>query len=59
MAKIKRQPTKSAGGNKETGGKKRKTTSGTAPRMQLAKAGSGARKRHRYRPGTVALREIR
>ena len=45
----------------------RKSTGGKAPRKQLATmaarksapAGKGPRKPHRYRPGTVALREIR
>ncbi|XP_027450880.2 histone H3.3A [Zalophus californianus] len=45
-----------------------KSTSGKAPRKQLAtkaarksapSTGRGVRKPHRYRPGTVALREIR
>lgn len=45
----------------------RKPTSGVAPRMTLAAMASrdhalntcGVRKPHRYRPGTVALREVR
>jgi histone H3 len=47
----------------------KKTTGGKAPRKQLAtkavrqqparQAGHAIRKAHRYRPGTVALREIR
>ena len=45
----------------------RKSTGGKAPRKQLAvraarksaPAAGGAKKPHRYRPGTVALREIR
>ena len=45
----------------------RKNTGGKAPRKQLATKAArrsapvagGARKPHRYRPGTVALREIR
>ncbi|KAF8625029.1 hypothetical protein AX17_006943, partial [Amanita inopinata Kibby_2008] len=46
----------------------RKSTGGKAPRKQLAAKSSGARKTavaggvkkpHRFRPGTVALREIR
>ncbi|THU79106.1 histone 3, partial [Dendrothele bispora CBS 962.96] len=42
----------------------RKATGGKAPRKQLAAkssaaADSGAKKRHRFRPGTAALREIR
>ena len=45
----------------------RKTTGGKAPRKQLATksapkrapAAGGVKKPHRYRPGTVALREIR
>merc|ERR1712133_270837 len=44
----------------------RKSTGGKAPRKQLAKAArksapatGGVKKPHRYRPGTVALREIR
>ena len=44
----------------------RKSTGGKAPRKQLATKGKGKRsatggvkKPHRYRPGTVALREIR
>ena len=45
----------------------RKTTGGKAPRKQLATKAArksapvvaGLRKPHRYRPGTVALREIR
>ncbi|CAH2018660.1 unnamed protein product [Acanthoscelides obtectus] len=38
----------------------RKSTGGKAPRKQLAtKAARGVKKPHRYRPGTVALREIR
>ena len=45
----------------------RKSTGGKAPRKQLATkaarksapATGGAKKPHRYRPGTVALREIR
>jgi len=45
----------------------RKSTGGKAPRKQLATkaarnaapAAGGVRKPHRYRPGTVALREIR
>ena len=43
----------------------RKTTGGKAPRKQLATkarksaVGGGVKKPHRYRPGTVALREIR
>ena len=44
----------------------RKSTGGKAPRKQLATkaarnaapAAGGVRKPHRYRPGTVALREI-
>lgn len=44
----------------------RKSTGGKAPRKQVASkaarksvASSGVKKPHRYRPGTVALREIR
>uniref|UniRef100_A0A671S087 Histone H3 n=1 Tax=Sinocyclocheilus anshuiensis TaxID=1608454 RepID=A0A671S087_9TELE len=39
----------------------RKSTGGKAPRKQLASAPAtgGVKKPHRYRPGTVALREIR
>jgi len=45
----------------------RRSTGGKAPRKQLATKASrksapttgGTRKPHRYRPGTVALREIR
>ena len=42
----------------------RKLTTGKAPRKQLAtktarKVSGGVKKPHRYRPGTVALREIR
>jgi histone H3 len=41
----------------------RKSTGGKAPRKQLATKAArdegGVRKPHRYRPGTVALREIR
>ena len=44
----------------------RKSTGGKAPRKQIATkaarkstASSGVKKPHRYRPGTVALREIR
>ena len=45
----------------------RKSTGGQAPRKQLAtkaarysaRAAGGVKKPHRYRPGTVALREIR
>lgn len=43
----------------------RKSTGGKAPRKQLATKrvrfaeGTGVKKPHRYRPGTVALREIR
>ena len=46
----------------------RKSTGGKAPRKQLASkvarksapnSGGGMKKPHRYRPGTVALREIR
>lgn len=46
----------------------RKSTGGKAPRKQLAAkaarkqapaAAGGVKKPHRYRPGTVALREIR
>ena len=45
----------------------RKSTGGKAPRFQLstkaarrsAPASGGIKKPHRYRPGTVALREIR
>jgi histone H3 len=46
----------------------RKSTGGKAPRKQLtskaarksaAKTGGGLKKPHRYKPGTVALREIR
>jgi histone H3 len=41
----------------------RKSTGGKAPRKQLARksapATGGVKKPHRYRPGTVALREIR
>ena len=45
----------------------RKSTAGVAPHKQLAtkaarksaKAAGGVKKPHRYRPGTVALREIR
>jgi histone H3 len=46
----------------------RKSTGGKAPRKQLATKGArasaaslggGVKKAHRYRPGTVALREIR
>merc|ERR1712048_278050 len=45
----------------------RKSTGGKAPRKQLATktarktapAASGVKKPHRYRPGTVAMREIR
>jgi histone H3 len=37
-----------------------KSTGGKAPRKQAAKAASeGVKKPHRFRPGTVALREIR
>ncbi|KAH8267365.1 hypothetical protein KR026_001062 [Drosophila bipectinata] len=41
----------------------RKSTGGKAPRKQLATKAArktgGVKKPHRYRPGTVALREIR
>ena len=38
----------------------RKSTGGKVPRKQLATKAAGAvKKPHRYRPGTVALREIR
>ncbi|KAG1829229.1 histone-fold-containing protein [Suillus subalutaceus] len=42
----------------------RKSTGGKAPRKQLAskaarKTAAGVKKPHRFRPGTVALREIR
>ncbi|KAE8219838.1 hypothetical protein CF319_g6544 [Tilletia indica] len=44
----------------------RHSTGGKAPRLQLAKkaekklhAAGGVKKHHRYKPGTVALREIR
>jgi histone H3 len=45
----------------------RRSTGGKAPRKQLATKAArkvaptagGVKKRHRYRPGTVALREIR
>ncbi|XP_065088847.1 histone H3-like [Ochlerotatus camptorhynchus] len=38
----------------------RKSTGGKAPRKQLATKATGVGKKpHRYRPGTVALREIR
>ncbi|KAI3952599.1 hypothetical protein MKW98_015828 [Papaver atlanticum] len=45
----------------------RKSTGGKAPRKQLAAKAAmkstpttgGVKKQHRYRPGTVALREIR
>ena len=41
----------------------RKSTGGKAPRKQLntkaAREATGVKKPHRYRPGTVALREIR
>lgn len=42
----------------------RKNTGGKAPRKQLVSKNAGAnanrgRKKHRYRPGTVALRDIR
>jgi len=41
----------------------RKSTGGKAPRKQLAQKAArkseGVKKPHRYRPGTVALREIR
>ena len=45
----------------------RKSTGGKAPRKQLASKAArkatpteqGAKKAHRFRPGTVALREIR
>lgn len=42
----------------------RKTTGGKAPRKQLSTKvrhieGGGVKRPHRYRPGTVALREIR
>jgi len=46
----------------------RKSTGGKAPRKQLASkaakksatpAGAGMKKQHRFKPGTVALREIR
>ena len=45
----------------------RKTTGGKAPRKQLSSKGArksaapsgGIKKAHRFRPGTVALREIR
>eukprot|EP00956_Cyclotella_meneghiniana_P023807 scaffold46988_cov91-Cyclotella_meneghiniana.AAC.4 len=51
-------------GTKQTA---RKSTGGKAPRKQLATkaarksalASGGVKKPHRYRPGTIALREIR
>ena len=51
----------------QPGGGSRKSTGGKAPRKQLATkaarksapATGGVKKPHRYRPGTVALREIR
>jgi len=70
MARTKQTARKSTGGKaprKQLATKAaRKSTSGKAPRKQLAhkaarKAPSpgGIKKPHRYKPGTVALREIR
>lgn len=51
-------------GRKNYGGKApSKSTGGKAPRKSIASkskpSGGGVKKPHRYRPGTVALREIR
>jgi len=56
--------TKAATARKSTGGKppnrrQRDEVPSAAPRGRQSDAGDGQRKKHRYRPGTVALREIR
>ncbi|KAF2163529.1 hypothetical protein M409DRAFT_32870, partial [Zasmidium cellare ATCC 36951] len=53
---------KTTTGRQSTGGKSaaRSTTSRKAPRTSTASnAAAGVKKPHRYKPGTVALREIR
>ena len=71
MARTKQTARKSTGGKaprKQLATKAaRKSTGGKAPRKQLATKAArksapstgGVKKPHRYRPGTVALREIR
>ena len=61
MARTKQTARKTTGGKAYVGGKgKRLPTRGLARRgAQHKKSTGGVKKPHRYRPGTVALREIR
>ena len=55
MARTKQTAKKSTGGKAP----RRKQPAATAPARKSAPATGGVKKPHRYRPGTVALREIR
>ena len=54
MARTKQTARKSIGGKAP-----RKQLATKSARKSMARAGGGVKKPHRYRPGTVALREIR
>ena len=57
MAQTKQTPKKPTGG-KQPSAKSIKTAAATRKRAAVAATG-GVKKPHQYRPGTVALREIR
>ena len=60
MARTKQTARKSYGGKApRTMGKERLASKGVAGRRAQRKSTGGVKKPHRYRPGTVALREIR
>ena len=61
MARTKQTARKSYGGKapRRYGGKERLATKGVAGNRAQRQSVGGVKKPHRYRPGTVALREIR
>jgi len=62
MARTKQTARKSYGGKaprRTYGGKERLATKGVLRRRAQRQSTGGVKKPHRYRPGTVALREIR
>ena len=60
MARTKQTARKSTGGKAPRSmGKERLASKGVARRRAQRKSTGGVKKPHRYRPGTVALREIR
>ena len=61
MARTKQTARKSTGGKAPCryGGKERLATKGVAGNRAQRQSVGGVKKPHRYRPGTVALREIR